>query len=185
MNFDFLKPLNALPAQDRQRLQWLLAVLVLILVWTFNVAPALKTWREAPALLLQLEAQTQSVKAMQAQAQSLQKAARLSSADAASQLQQSVAEVLGSGAKLSLEGSRATLTLSGVSAENLAQFLTTARTKSHALPLEAHLQKFENANANANANTNANSNGNAPAKTKSSGATQLWRGTLILNLPSN
>jgi general secretion pathway protein M len=116
---------------------------------------------------------------MQAQAQSLQKAARLSSADAASQLQQSVAEVLGSGAKLSLEGSRATLTLSGVSAENLAQFLTTARTKSHALPLEAHLQKFENANAN------TNSNGNAPAKTKSSGASQLWRGTLILNLPSN
>lgn len=181
MNFEFLKPLNALPAQDRLRLQWLLAVLVLILVWTFNVAPALKTWREAPALLLQLEAQTQSVKAMQAQAQSLQKAARLSSADAASQLQQSVAEVLGSDAKLSLEGSRATLTLSGVSAENLAQFLTTARTKSHALPLEAHLQKFENANAN----TNPNANGNAPAKTKSSGASQLWRGTLILNLPSN
>ena len=175
MSFDFLKPLNALPAPDRQRLQWLLAVLLFILVWTFNVSPALKTWREAPALLVQLETQTQSLKAMQAQAQSLQKAARLSSADAASQLQQSVTEVLGSGAKLNLEGGRATLTLSGVSAENLAQFLTMARTKSHALPLEAHLQKFEN----------TNSNGIAPTKTKSSGATQLWRGTLILNLPSN
>jgi hypothetical protein len=54
-----------------------------------------------------------------------------------------------------------------VSADSLAQFLATARNKSHALPIEAHLQKFS---------------GTASGKTTS--AKELWRGALILNLPS-
>ena len=176
MSFQILNLLKTLPAQDRQKLQWGVGALVLVLVWTFNTGPAIKTLREAPAQLQQLDAQTQSLKTMQTEALRLQKAARINPTDAFTLLQQSAAEVLGTGAKVNLEGGRATLTLSGVSAESLAQFLALARTKSHALPVEAHLQKF----------VNANSNGNASALAKSKGsATELWRGTLILNMPSS
>lgn len=172
MSVDVLKSLQALPAKDRQRLQWLIAALVLTWVWLFNLAPALKTWREAPAQLLQLEAQTQSLKTMQAQAQNLQKSARLSTSEASTLLQQSATEVLGAAAKLSVEGGHVSLALNGVSAENLAQFLALARTKSHALPTEAHLQKF------------TPPNGSSAEKGKPSAATALWRGTLLLNLPA-
>jgi general secretion pathway protein M len=93
----------------------------------------------------------------------LQKSPRLSASDATNLLQQSSRELLGSGAQLTIQGARASLTLTGVSADNLAQFLATARTQSHALPIEAHLQKFTGTGANAK---------------------ELWRGALILNLPT-
>jgi general secretion pathway protein M len=163
MSFGFLSVLQNMPSKDRQRLQWAAVALGAVLLWTFNVAPALKKLREVPTQLAQLDAQTQSLKAMQAQAQALQKSPRLNHADAAALLQQSASDVLGTGARLGTEGTRVTLTLSGVSADNLAQFLALARSKSHALPVEAHLQQFTGSAANAKA---------------------LWRGTLILNLPA-
>ena len=78
----------------------------------------------------------------------------------------SSAENLDNGARLNIEGTRATLTLSRVSAESLAQFLALARTQAQALPIEAQLQKFTDASAPKT---------NTPA--------DLWRGTLILSLP--
>jgi len=156
MSFEFLKAFKQVPDKDRLRLQWAAVVLGAILLWTFGLAPALQTLRDVPPQLTQLAAQTQTLKAMQAQAQALQNSPRLSPVDAAALLQQSVSDVLGSGARMTTEGTRVTLTLSGVSADNLAQFLAMARSKSHALPIEAHLQK----------------------------AKELWRGTLVLNLPS-
>lgn len=156
MSFEFLNAFKQVPDKDRQRLQWAAVVFGAILLWTFSLAPALKTLRDVPPQLTQLAAQTQTLKAMQAQAQALQNSPRLSPVDAAALLQQSVSDVLGSGARMNTEGTRVTLTLSGVSADNLAQFLAMARSKSHALPIEAHLQK----------------------------AKELWRGTLVLNLPS-
>ena len=156
MSFEFLKAFKQAPDKDRLRLQWAAVVLGAILLWTFGLAPALQTLRDVPPQLTQLAAQTQTLKAMQAQAQALQNSPRLSPVDAAALLQQSVSDVLGSGARMTTEGTRVTLTLSGVSADNLAQFLAMARSKSHALPIEARLQK----------------------------AKELWRGTLVLNLPS-
>ena len=51
MSFQILNLLKTLPAQDRQKLQWGVGALVLVLVWTFNTGPAIKTLREAPAQL--------------------------------------------------------------------------------------------------------------------------------------
>lgn len=164
MKLEFLSVLQSLPHKDRQRLQGAALALGAIVLWTFNLAPALKTLRDVPTQLTQLDAQTQSLKTMQVQALGLQKSPRLSQADAFALLQQSATEVLGTGARLSADGARATLTLSGVSADSLAQFLAMARSKSHALPLEAHLQKFTGTGTNAK---------------------ELWRGALILNLPAS
>ena len=156
---------QSLPEKDRQRLLVLAAVFLALMLWTWNLAPALKTLREVPLQLSQLDAQTQQLKAMQAQAQTLQKSPRIKPNEASSLLQKAAAELLGGGARLNIEGSRATLTLSGVSADTLAQFLASARAQSQAMPIEAHLQKFS---------------ASGPANKDSK---ELWRGALILSLP--
>jgi general secretion pathway protein M len=126
----------------------------------------LKTLRDMPAQLAQLQDQTQKLKLMQAQAQALQKSPRVQAKDARTLLQKVATDNLDNGARLNIEGTRAMLTLSRVSAESLAQFLALARTQAQALPIEAQLQKFSDAGA-----------------TKTNTPADLWRGTLILSLP--
>ena len=165
LSMKFLNIFQALPDKDRQRLLVLASVFLALMLWTWNLAPALKTLREVPLQLTQLDAQTQQLKAMQAQAQTLQKSPRIKSNEAASLLQNAASEVLGNGARLNIEGTRATLTLSGVSADSLTQFVALARTQSQTMPIEAHLQKFS-------------ASGSASKDSK-----ELWRGALILSLP--
>lgn len=152
--------IQSLPEKDRKLIQYLALALAFSLLWFWNIAPALKTYQEAPLQLAQLERQTENLKALQAQALALQKAPRVKVQNVGAVLQQSLTEILGNGAKLNLEASRATLTLNNVSAEALAQFLAAARTQAQAMPIEAKLQK--------------NKTGNV----------EVWRGTLILSLPS-
>jgi len=153
------KHLQSLPEKDRKLIQSLAIVLIAILLWFWNIAPALKTYQDAPLQLAQLERQTDHLKALQAQALALQKAPRMKVQDAGAVLQQTATDILGHGAKLKLEASRATITLNNVSAESLAQFLAAARSRAIALPTEAKLQNSQ------------------------SGGLEVWRGTLILNLP--
>ena len=166
MSMKFLSSLQSLPPKDRQRLLALALVLLALIIWTWQISPALKTLREMPAQLAQLQDQTQQLKLMQAQAQALQKSPRIQAKDARTLLQKVTTENLDNGARLNIEGSRATLTISRVSAESLAQFLALARTQAQALPIEAQLQKFTDAGA-----------------TKTNTPADLWRGTLILSLP--
>ena len=166
MSMKYLSSFQALPQKDRQRLVALGLVLLALMLWTWNLAPALKTLREVPLQLTQLQDQTQKLKLMQAQAQAFQKSPRLPTREAGLLLQKAAAETLASGARLNIEGTRATLTLSSVSAESLAQFLAVVRTQAHVLPIEAHLQKFSD-----------------PAATQKTAAPELWRGTMVLSLP--
>lgn len=154
------KHFQSLPEKDRKLIQFLAFVLLTSLLWFWNIAPALKTHQEAPLQLAQLERQTEHLKALQAQALALQKAPRIKVQDAGAVLQQTASDILGNGGKLKLEASRATVTLNNVSAETLAQFLAAARNQAMALPIEAKLQKSQ------------------------SGGVDVWRGTLILNLPT-
>lgn len=166
MSMKFLSSLQSLPPKDRQRLLALALVLLSLILWTWQISPALQTLRDMPAQLAQLQDQTQQLKLMQAQAQALQKSPRVQAKDARTLLQKVATENLDNGARLNIEGSRATLTISRVSAESLAQFLALARTQAQALPIEAQLQKFTDAGA-----------------TKTNTPADLWRGTLILSLP--
>ena len=166
MSMKFLSSLQSMPLKDRQRLLALGLVLLALMLWTWQISPALKTLRDMPAQLAQLQDQTQKLKLMQAQAHALQKSPRVQAKDARTLLQKVATDHLGNGARINIEGTRATLTLSRVSAESLAQFLALARTQAQALPIEAQLQKFTDAGA-----------------TKTNTPTDLWRGTLILSLP--
>jgi len=160
MKSEWRSRFKALPDKDRQRLKYLALGLFLSLLWYWNMAPALKTYREAPLQLAQLELQSQNLKSLQTQALALQKAPRMNAQNASAVLQQTVTEILGSSAKLNLEAGRATVNLAPTSADALAQFLASARIKAYALPVEAKLQKTKTADQ------------------------ELWRGTLILSLPT-
>ena len=160
MKSEWRSRFKALPDKDRQRLKYLALGLFLSLLWFWNMAPALKTYQEAPLQLAQLELQSQNLKSLQTQALALQKAPRMNVQNASAVLQQTATEILGSSAKLTLESGRATVNLTPTSADALAQFLASARVKAYALPVEAKLQKTNTADQ------------------------ELWRGTLILSLPT-
>ena len=133
------------------------AVLVgLALLWWVAIAPALATLGGAESQHRALDAQLQRVLGLQAQAQALQAQPRQSYDEAVRLLETAVKQKLGLTARMAIAGDRVTLTLTGTSADALAQWLTQARVNAHALPSEARLAR--------------NSGGN-------------WDGTLVLTLP--
>jgi general secretion pathway protein M len=140
---------------------WVLAFAAL---WMLALAPALRTWQEAPARQALLDAQSQRMLQLQAQAQSLQKPAVITRTDAAKWLEKNLAE-LGPNARISLQGETATLSLQAAPASALARWLSQARDNAQALPTQAQLQHA------------------SPPGPDSLDTT--WRGSLVLRLPSN
>jgi general secretion pathway protein M len=148
--------------RERQLLGIGFWVLTLAALWVLALAPALRTWQEAPARQALLDAQSQRMRQLQAQAQSLQKPVALSRADAAKWLEKSLTE-LGPNARISIQGDSATLSLQAAPAAALARWLSQARDNAQALPTQAQLQHA------------------SPPDPNSSDAT--WRGSLVLRLP--
>lgn len=137
-------------------------VLGLAALWLLALAPALRTWQEAPARQAQLDAQSQRMRQLQAQAQGLQKPRAIARADAAVWLEKNLTE-LGPNARISLQGDSATLSLQAAPAAALARWLGLARDNAQALPTQAQLQQV------------------SPTKIDSPEVT--WRGSLVLRLP--
>ena len=137
-------------------------VLSLAALWMLALAPALRTWQEAPARQVLLDTQSQRMRQLQAQAQSLQKPVALSRADAAKWLEKNLTE-LGPNARISLQGETATLSLQAAPAAALARWLSQARDNAQALPTQAQLQHA------------------SPSSPNSLDVT--WRGSLVLRLP--
>jgi general secretion pathway protein M len=139
-------------------------VLGLAVLWVLALGPALHTWQEAPARQALLDAQSQRMRQLQAQAQSLQKPAVITRTDAAKWLEKNLNE-LGPNARISLQGETATLSLQAAPATALARWLSQARDNAQALPTQAQLQ-------------HASPPGSDSLDTP-------WRGSLVLRLPSN
>jgi general secretion pathway protein M len=139
---------------------WLLGLAAL---WVLALAPALRTWQEAPARQALLDAQSLRMRQLQAQAQTLQQPRAIGRADAALWLEKNLSD-LGPNARISLQGEAATLSLQAAPAAALARWLTLARDNAQALPTQAQLQQA------------------APPDPKSTEVT--WRGSLVLRLPS-
>ena len=138
-------------------------VLGLAVLWVLALGPALHTWQEAPARQALLDAQSQRMRQLQAQAQSLQKPAVITRTDASKWLEKNLNE-LGPNARISLQGETATLSLQAAPATALARWLSQARDNAQALPTQAQLQ-------------HASSPGSDSLDTP-------WRGSLVLRLPS-
>ena len=112
------------------------------LAWWLLLAPALRTLREAPARHAALDAQLERMQALAAEARLLQADAstRPSQAEAQRALQSATA-ALGSGARVSWMGERATVGLQGVSAAAIAPWLAQVRGNARSVPVEAHLTR--------------------------------------------
>jgi general secretion pathway protein M len=148
--------------REQQLLSIGLWVVALAALWVLALAPALRTWQEAPARQALLDAQSQRMRQLQAQAQSLQRPAAISRIDAAKWLEKSLAE-LGPNARISLQGETATLSLQAAPAPALARWLSQARDHAQALPTQAQLQHASPAGPN--------------------NLDVTWRGSLVLRLP--
>ncbi len=137
-------------------------VVSLAALWLLALAPALRTWQEAPARQALLDTQSQRMRQLQAQAQGLQKPRAIARTDAVLWLEKNLAD-LGPNARISLQGDSATLSLQAAPAAALARWLSLARDNAQALPTQAQLQQV------------------SPAKADSPEVT--WRGSLVLRLP--
>lgn len=130
---------------ERERLLVTLAAVVigLALLWLVGMQPALRTLRAAPAAHAALDQQAQAMQRLAAEAAALRAAPPLAPGLAAQALQGATSR-LGAGARLTLQGDRAVLMLSGVHGDALAQWLAEARRGARARPVEARLNLGEN-----------------------------------------
>lgn len=126
--------------RERQAVSAIGLVLGSFAIWSVLVQPALRSVREAPAQLDRLEAQYQQMQRVATQSGTLRGATRVSPVQAGQALR-AATERLGSGGRLTLQGDRATLTLTEVSPEALRAWLNEARNGARARPTEAQLQR--------------------------------------------
>jgi general secretion pathway protein M len=136
-------------------------VIGLALIWGVGLAPALRTWQEAPARQAQLEEQTQQMLRLQYQAQNLKKQQAFSRSEAIQWLENHLRE-LDPQAKLTPQAEHMQVSLQAAPADKLANWLTQAREQAHARPVQAQLKHSAR-----------------PAGDN----TVLWNGSLGLRLP--
>lgn len=141
---DSLAPLRArwtaLAARDKRLLLLVAVAITLFLVWWLAVQPALRTLAAAPAQLDALDLQLQGMQKLAAESRELRSAPPMSPADSLAALQAATAR-LGAAGKLSVQGERAVLTLSGASTAQLRDWLSEARSGARARPIEASLSR--------------------------------------------
>lgn len=120
----------------------LAAVLVgVLLVWMVAVQPALRTLREAPKKMDALDAQWQLMQRLAAESRELRTSSPVTASQAAQALQ-SATDRLDNRARLTLQGDRATLTITaGIRGEALRGWLAEARSGARARPLEIRLTR--------------------------------------------
>lgn len=167
--------------REQQLLRLAALLMLLAAVWTQALAPAWRTWQEAPERQARLDAQTRHMQLLQAQAKSLQKSSPLPRAEAMKWLESSIQD-LGPGAKIQWQGERATLSVEAAPAAPMARWLSQARERAQALPLQAQFQHTQPPTKGPSAGPAAPSApAAAAASEKASGV--HWRGTVVLRLP--
>ncbi len=127
-------------AREQRWLSAALALVSLALVWWLAVAPALQVLKSADAQHQALDTQLQQMQRLQAQARALQALPTLDAQETRRALEASI-KLLGAGALLTQQMDRVTVTLKGVSAPALAQWLSATRQNAHVVPTEAHLKR--------------------------------------------
>lgn len=131
---------QAASRRDQHLLLLALAVLGLFIVWWLGLAPALKVLRHAEQQHQMQDTQLQQMLRLQAQAQALQALPTLDAQETRNAIDVSV-KSLGSAAQITAQMDRLTVTLKGMDAKALAQWLSVTRQNAHVVPTEAHLKR--------------------------------------------
>ncbi len=136
-------------------------LLLAALIWWIALRPALTTLREAPAQRQALDTQLQRMRQLEAQALAMRSAQQalppLGREEAQRALEATVRQHFGEAGRLVVSAEGATLTLTGVSGQALAQWLSQSRIEARMLPTEARLNRQANG---------------------------LWQGQMTLTLPA-
>lgn len=116
------------------------ALIGVALLWAVAVQPAWRTLARAPAEIDRLDAQLQAMQRLAAEAAELRAAPPVTPDQAAAALRAATTR-LGDKAQLSLQGERATLTLTGVGTGALRDWLAEVRAGARARPVDANLSR--------------------------------------------
>jgi general secretion pathway protein M len=130
----------AIAPRERRLLQAALAIVVLALAWLVLVRPAWQTLRDAPARIDTLDLQLQQMQRLATETRELRSLPVVSATQSEAALR-AATERLGPSAKLTLQGERATLNVTGVPGEALVAWLGEARSAARARPEEARLAR--------------------------------------------
>jgi general secretion pathway protein M len=131
---------EGLARRERRLLTFGASVLGAYLLFALAVQPAWRTLSRAPAQLAALEAQQQAMQRMAAEARELRAMPPVNPEQSATALK-AATERLGDRAKLSLQGDRAVLTVTGVGTGQLSGWLSEVRSGARARPVEATLTR--------------------------------------------
>lgn len=131
---------QALAPRERNGVAIAAVVLGLLLLWLVALQPAWRTLREVPAQIDALDVQLQQMQRLAGETRELRAQPVVGSSQAEAALRAST-ERLGSAAKLTLQGDRATLQLTGVPGPALAAWLAETRSAARARPVEAALTR--------------------------------------------
>lgn len=127
-----------LSAREQRGLLTLGFVLALVVFWQVLVAPAQQTLQKAQTQGAALTQHLAHMQALQAQAQALQQRTALSRDSALTTLQGLTHPPA---IQLNPQGDRVLVTLKGVPAQVLSEWLAQTRTQAQALPSEVHLTR--------------------------------------------
>jgi len=177
---------------SRERLGLTLAasLIALALLWQIGLAPALRTWQEAPTRQATLDAQRERLLQLQQQAQALQALPRVGQEEALRWLQGPAIEALGPGAQVRVQGDQVQVQLQAASPEGLTRWLRQAREQARALPQQVQLQQAAlptAGSATTSSSASATAAQKAPAVSRPAGAAVatgglVWKGSLVLKL---
>ncbi len=177
---------------SRERLGLTLAasLIALALLWQIGLAPALRTWQEAPTRQATLDAQRERLLQLQQQAQALQALPRVGQEEALRWLQGPAIEALGPGAQVRVQGDQVQVQLQAASPEGLTRWLRQAREQARALPQQVQLQQAAlptAGSATTSSSASATAALKAPAASRPAGAAVatgglVWKGSLVLKL---
>jgi general secretion pathway protein M len=131
---------RALPGRERRGVALAATVLLLYAIWALAVQPAWRTLTTAPVELDALEAQLQAMQRLAAEATELRATPPVNLEQASAALQAATAR-LGDKGRLTMQGDRAVLTLTGAGTRVLSDWLVEARSGARARPVEATLTR--------------------------------------------
>ena len=134
---------QTLAERDRRAMTLAAVLLGLFLFWSLAIQPARRTLEKAPVELARLETQLQSMNRMAQESRELRDVSPVPTTQALASLQ-AASDRLGKQGRISIQGDRATLTLTNANPEALKDWLGEVRSAARARPLEAQLNRTGN-----------------------------------------
>jgi general secretion pathway protein M len=131
---------QGMAARERIALVAGLTVLFGFFIWLIFVAPAWRTVRDAPAELDRLEVQLQNMQRLSTESRTLKVGPPITVAQAVEPVKAATDRLDGKGT-VSIQGDRASLTLTNVSGDALRDWLSEVRSAARARPVDVQLTR--------------------------------------------